>query len=82
MASHATSGRKAVFKVLWSKGKPNDPEQYARFRDAIADAGAVRNMTYSIIGFKGNPSAMTAQKQGPYAWLNRTGNLWRFSAGA
>ena len=38
-------------------------------------------MTYSIIGFKGNPAAMAAPAAagGPYGWLNRTGNLWRTS---
>ena len=42
---------------------------------------ACSQMTYSIIGFKGNPQAMAAPADGggPYSWLNKTGNSWRTS---
>ena len=66
--------------VAWRDGKPDDPGQYARFRDAIGAAATIRPMTYSIIGFKGNPQAMSppADGGGPYSWQNRTGNSWRY----
>ena len=64
--------------VAWRSGRPDDPAQYGRFRDAIASAAQVHPMVFSIIGFKGSPF-MSSNGRG-YGWLNRTGNSWRTSA--
>jgi hypothetical protein len=65
--------------IAWRNGLPDDPGQYGRFRDAIGAAAKIRPMTYSIIGFKGNPRAMAppADGGGPFSWQNKTGNSWR-----
>jgi alpha-galactosidase len=54
-------------KVDWCNSEGLDPEvQYAKFRDALAQAG--RPIVFSICNW--------GQKE-PWRWGPRTGNLWR-----